>query len=269
MFKKILRDLLKGENITVLATILLVIITIVAKGLGLVPDALVATLTLAMLGLIATGFLTMKYQNEEILKTSKVKDPADTVQLLSEFPDQLDELLKTASEIWMLGITLRKTTHNHYDDFVVRLQKGLKIRALLLNPYSRSVNLTSVARSYSRKDSPELFAAEYRTVLLRYEALLHEANQASDVQVGLLDFVPPFSLYIFPHAKEGGIIFVQLYAYKAPVGATPYFVVTQKDNPIWYGNFCALYEQMWDDSLDYFSDFTANPVMLPAIANLN
>jgi len=70
----------------------------------------------------------------------------------------------------------------------------------------------------------------------------------------LLDFVPPFSLYIFPQAKEGGIVFVQIYAYKAPVDTTPYFIVTQKQNPLWYERLCILYEKMWADAIDLFPE---------------
>jgi hypothetical protein len=254
MFKQIIRDIGKGENITVLVTVLLVAVTLVAKGLGLVSDSLVDSLTLAMLGFLGLGFLIIRYRIAELLQTSKLIDTANAVQLLDEFPPLLDEYLKNASEILMLGISLRKTTYNHYDDFMDKVKNGLKIRALVINPHGRYINMEAVAKSYSRNDPHQVFASEYDAILERYKLIRDEANQPSNIQVGLLDFVPPFSAYIFPQKGKGGIIFVQIYAYKAPVGHTPYFVVTQRQNPLWYERISDLYEKMWEDAIDFFPD---------------
>jgi hypothetical protein len=154
----------------------------------------------------------------------------------------------------MLGIGLRKTTINNYESFLERVKNGLKIQALLVNPHSRFINMEMIAKSYSRKDPISVFASEYEGILERYKILRQEADRENNVQVGLLDFVPPFSLYIFPQHKDGGIIFIQIYAYKAPVGHTPYFVVTQRNNPTWYDRICDLYETMWEDAANYFTE---------------
>jgi hypothetical protein len=254
MMKQIFRDFRKGENISFFATVLLVIITLIGRALHLISDSIINSLTLAMMGLVATGFLMLQYRISEILKVSRAADSASAIQLLNEFPPVVEDYFRNEDTIWMLGISLRKTMINHYEDFAFHVKNGLKIRAMLVNPNSRYINMNQVAKSYSRKDPPNVFFSEYDAILERYRSLREEALDQNNVQVGLLDFVPSFSLYIFPDAKNGGIIFVQIYAYKAPVGTAPYFVVNQKQNPIWYQQFRVLYEKMWNDSLALFPE---------------
>jgi hypothetical protein len=250
--KQLFKDMRKGENITWLAIVVLLVVTLVLNALGLMSNSVLASITLSMLALLATNVLFVKYRIEEILGISKVIDPASTVQLLDDFPALLEHYLRNSNEIWMVGISLRKTTHGHYDDFLSRLPRGLRIRGLLINPYSQNVKMDVVAQGFSRRDPPKAFASDYDVILQRYKLLRDEATDKDQVRIGLLDFIPTVSLYIFPREKEGGIIFVQLYSYGAPIGSTPYFVVTQKQHPIWYEHFRDLYEGMWKNCIDYF-----------------
>lgn len=252
ILQQIFRDLKQGENITWLAIILLLIITLILNGLGLMSDTLVTSITIAMLGLLATGVLMIKYRAEEILNQGKLYDTANTVQLLDRYPLLLDDYLRNSNEIMMLGLILRKTTYAFYDEFVERVKSGLKIHGLLVNPYSPTVDMALITRRFSRRDPPELFRSEYEAVLERYTNLRDIAVRADNIQIGLIEFTPPFGLYIFPREKDGGVIFVQIYAHRAPIGATPRFVITERQNPIWYKRFYELYEIMWQDAANYF-----------------
>jgi hypothetical protein len=254
MVKKFFQKFGEGENITVFGTILLVLIALIGRTLGWIADPVIDSLLLALLGLIAIEFLRLRHHILDIINSNKAPETASFVELLDDFPSSLSENLNKSNEIWMLGISLRKSTFSHFDSFSLRIKNDLKIRAMLINPYSRYIDLELLAKSYSRKDTPAIFAKEYDNILERYKLLHNDALEKSNVKVGLLDFVPPFSLYIFPQNSDGGIIYVQIYAYKAPVSTTPYFVITQKRNPLWYNHFITLYEKMWEDAADYFSD---------------
>jgi hypothetical protein len=254
ILKRIFADLKKGKNITWVATIILWVIAMILNTFGILAGSVMAAITVTMLGLVATGFLVMGYRIEEILESKNAGEEFNTIQLLSEFPDTLDRYLKESNEILMLGLVLRGTTYNNYNSFLSRVKSGLKIRALIVNPHSLSIDMEMVSHTFSREDPHDVFASEIENILKRYRDLRAAAHKADNVQVGLLEFVPPFSLYIFPREKNGGKVFVQIYAYRPPENATPYFVISQKENPIWFKNFCDLYEIMWEDAAAYFSD---------------
>ena len=125
---------------------------------------------------------------------------------------------------------------------------------MIVNPYSNSIDMGMVTQTFSRKDPRDVFASEAKTILKRYEMIRETAVNPKNVQISLLDVVPSYSMYIFPREKDGGKAFVQVYAYRAPEYATPYFVISQTEHPIWYKNFCDLYEIMWQDAANYFSE---------------
>jgi hypothetical protein len=253
--KQIIKDIKKGENISLVAIVLLVVITLILKGLGIASDSLVDSLTLAMLGLIAIGFLGIRYRIAEIIeRESSLVDSANAIQLLDRFPVLLDEYLEKADEILMLGLILRSTTYSYYDEFTDRVRKGLKLKVLITNPSSQYIHMDQITYRFSRGETTELFRAAFMTILEQYTRIHKAAIKADNMQLRLLDFVPPFGLYMFPNEKEGGMIFVQIYAHRAPEGAAPKFVISELGNPIWYKRLQELFEKMWEDGVDYFPE---------------
>jgi hypothetical protein len=76
------------------------------------------------------------------------------------------------------------------------------------------------------------------------------ANRAENVQLRLLGFVPSFSLYVFPKAENGGVLYVEIYGYRSPSGSIPKFQLTERENPEWYEHFVSQFETMWEDAED-------------------
>jgi hypothetical protein len=216
--------------------------------LGIAPDKLVSSVTLATLGLIAIGFLVTRYRIERIYRTTNA---ANSVCLLKESPPTQQNDLKHAKEIWLLGLTLRDVTYNNYYTFKQRAAEGLKIRALLANP--DRVDLDAISKRFGREATGEQFREQYKQTFEQYKKISEAASNADCIQVRLISFIPSFGLFIFPKAEADrtGIIYVQTYGYKPTSGSIPKYKITEWKNPYWYEYFISQFEVMWDDADAY------------------
>ncbi len=253
LLKRIFHDIKKGENISFTATIVLAFSAAIVNALGYATGALVTSLTLTTLGLLAVGFLAMRYRFEDFI-VRQPSDIANMVHLHDKSPLLLDTYLEQAQEIHMMGLMLRDTTYKYYMEFRERSKHGLIIKALMANPTGSNINMEHLTYRFSRGETSDLFRAAYDSIMRQYAQLRRSASKPDNVQLRLLDFVPPFSLYIFPNKKDGGIAFVELYAYRSPPHSTPRFILTERENPLWYKNFVRHFELMWKDSVDYFEE---------------
>jgi hypothetical protein len=242
--KRIWTDIQHGENIDLLATVLLVFVIAIANGLGIASEALVSSTTLAILGLIAIGLLVTRYRLDEIHRR---EDAGQTVKFFTRKPvTVLSAYFSTAKEIWLLGLTLRGTTTENFHDFKSKAERGVKFRILIVN--ANKVEMGKVVRQFSRGGNEDQFRADFAQTLNQYKEIRQTARSPENVQIRLLDFIPPFSLYIFPKTDEGGIVFVETYGYKSPLGSVPKFQLTEHDNPDWYKHFASQFETMWKDA---------------------
>jgi hypothetical protein len=243
-FKRLWEDIQHGENIDLLATIVLVFVITILNGLGIASLQLVSSTTMAVLGLIAIGLLITRYKLDEIHRRENSENAINFYvrKPLSEIFDQFS----TEKEIWMLGLTLRGTTTENFHNFKSRAERGVKFRVLIVN--ANKVDMQHVVKQFSRGGNEEQFRADFAQTLNQYREIRQIAKNADNVQVRLLNFIPAFSLYIFPRTLEGGIIFAEIYGYKSLLGSVPKFRLTEHDNLDWYKHFLTQFEVMWKDA---------------------
>jgi len=250
--KKILRqiweDIKRGENIDLLATIGLVVVIAILDILDLASPDLVSSVTLTTLGLIAIGLLVTRYKMDMI---NHRYDNANTVQLSKKMLDTLESDLKdeNVKEIWMLGLVLRGTIYRHFHSFNQNVANGTRFRAIIAD--WNKIDMNTTVKRLARGVTLDSFQAGYKEAVERLKEIHQSAKNRDGVQLRLLDFVPPFSLYLFPKAKDGGIIYVEIYCYKSRDGSIPKFLVREQENPIWYKHFLEQFELMWRDSKEF------------------
>lgn len=241
--KQILDDIRRGENIDLLVTIVLVLVISVLNGIGWASVELVSSITLAALGLIAIGFLVTRYRLEDIYRK---EDTPNSIHFSMQKAPAFASDLAAAKEIWMTGIVLRGTTTGNFHDFKKKAEQKGKFRVLILDV--NKIDMGKVLRQFSRGGSEEQFLADFKQTLNQYREISRSASNPGNVQVRLLDFVPPFRLYIFPKVEGDGVLYVEIYSYRAPLGSVPKFRISKQENPEWYGYFVNQFESMWKDA---------------------
>ena len=252
--RRVLEDLKRGENIDLVVAVILALIISLLNALGVAPSGLVLSATLATLGLIAIGFLITRYRIEDILSKGET---SNTVLFLKEKPPFLKSIMASATEIWMVGLTLRTTTTENYYVLKQGVREGTKIRTLIVD--QNKLNMSKVVRRFSRAATEEHFNADFMQTVSQYKSICESADNSGNIPLRLLDFVPSCSLYIFPKTENGGVVFAEMYGYKSSLGSIPRFQLNEYDNPQWYRFFVDQFEQMWHDaeSVDLCSTATA------------
>ena len=243
IIQRIAEDVKRGENIDLVVTIVLGFIIAVLNSLGVASQDVVASITLATLGLIAIGILITRYRIEDFYHLAGEKS---IVQLQLRRPSSISETIANAEEIWMVGLLLRGTTSDYFYDFKKNLAQGAVIRALIVD--LDKVQIEKIVKRFSRAGTPEHFRSDFKHIINQYRELHQAASQPDNVQLRLLDFVPSFSLYVSPRADGGGAAYVEIYCYKSPAGSVPKFLVTARENPEWYKHFIDQFELMWNDA---------------------
>jgi hypothetical protein len=51
--------------------------------------------------------------------------------------------------------------------------------------------------------------------------------------------------------EDGGIIYVEIFGYKSPLGSVPRFRITEYENRMWYKHFINQFETIWQDAEDF------------------
>jgi len=244
-FLRVFNNIKQGENIDLIIIAILGIIISILNTLGYAPPNLVSSITLATLGLLAVGLLVSRYKLDDIYKSERTKD---TVQFSDCEISTLNNLLEKSDEIWMVGLLLRNTTSNSYYSFKNRVCDRLKIRVIVVD--LKKIQIEQMVKRFSRAGKKENFLSDMEQVINQYTDICQSAQHSEQVQLKMLDFIPSFSMYIFPQKNNNGIAIIENYCYKSAKGSIPKFQINENVNSEWYKHFVDQFELMWKDSIN-------------------
>jgi hypothetical protein len=127
--------------------------------------------------------------------------------------------------------------------FLKKAQAGCKLRFLLLDPMSSTVDTVeglTQARELLRQDIERTTAYLDRRVLLYSNAELRFTS------------VPiPFSLIIADREATKGCVEVELFAYDVVAGDRPHFALLADHEKQWYDFFITQFDRLWQDARPY------------------
>lgn len=256
ILRQIFEDIKHGENIDLMVTVALALIIAILDLFGMTNTELISTITLATLGLLAMGLLLTRYKMDNI---QSAQDFANSVHFSRQPLSSFDVHLRSENvkEIWMLGLVLRGTIYRNFFSLKQHSQVGTKMRVLISN--RNKINTDTTVRQFTRGGHAKgkegiWFPAGYEETLNRMAEIRQAAPDVDNIRLRLLDFVPSFSLYIFPRIKDGGVLYVEIYCYKSEDGSIPKFRITQHENPQWYRHFVQQFEFMWKDGEEHSFD---------------
>jgi hypothetical protein len=234
--RRLTQDIIRGENIDLLITVVLALGISILNTLGMAPSSLSSSITLAVLGLIAIGLLATRYRIDEIGHRG---DLPDTVHFARYKADSFMNDFSNAKEICMLGFVLRGTIAENFYTLKQSVGEGVKIRTMILDP--KKADMDKMVKHFTWATHSDLFRVEYEQMINRYKQIYSAASNPDNVQLRLLDFMPHISLYIFPKRGDNGVLYVEMYGYRSD-SSIPKFRITERDNPNWYKHFTNQFE---------------------------
>jgi hypothetical protein len=212
-----------------------------------------ATWILAVLGLIAVSGLWDR--NRRLRRIENLaQESRDLVQrrisgraragdfFLSE-RELSDKFFSSANTILLSGCTLNRTTREYAYVLGQRLAAGAHIRIIILDP-----KLPALLDDASKRSSANIPAEHWLNRLQAVETLLgviaQTPSHTGTLELGYLPYIPSFGFAFVDPDDPHAVCHVELYQHRS-VQANPAFVLTRKDDPLWFGFFKRQYEVLW------------------------
>lgn len=244
-FRRLFADVRRGENIDLIVVAIVGISISILSLLGMNLDNYISAITLATLGVVALSLLATRHRIDEI---NRPTDLGNAVVLYEKQLPALQDSIESAEEIWMLGWILRNTTEENCDIFIQKAQGRGRLRVLVSDP--GKVDILQLTQRFAKTGTkPANVVSNFEKVLGIWNRIRSSARDSDAIQVRLIDFVPPYSLYIFPeHNKHRGVMFIEIYGYKSKKGSVPRFRITERENLYWYRHFIDQFNAIWEDA---------------------
>lgn len=238
--RRIWDDVQKGENVDQYLTIVVALVLVALTLIGLPIQNYLEPITLAVLALLAIGSLGNRYKLEEVLDQGYL--PVDRF-FRTQFPESYSQDLTTASEIWIVGISLRRTIQGSFEILESRLRSGAKLRALLIDPNSSAVEL-AVARNYAdRSVEPKRTEIAYGLKLL---CALRELAP-NHVEIRAIKRPLAYGVTAINPDTGTGRFYIEHYGFRVASDSIPRFVLNASDGR-WYKLYRRELEELWMDA---------------------
>ena len=143
LLQRVWEDIRKGENFELYVTVTCAIVLTLLNLAGIVSQSWLATITLAVLALLAVAMLAIRHRLEEIIL--RMNQTAGKL-LLGDYPAELEGDIERAAHLWIVGVSLYSTTMKYYSSLERKLKKGCYIKVLLLDPNGTTIKIASKRR---------------------------------------------------------------------------------------------------------------------------
>lgn len=238
-FKRIWLDIQNGENADVYLTLALALIVGVASIFASDP---LTSLTLAVLALLTYSVLGNRRRVEELVNRFPqiTGSSAEGFLLTSKRPD-LAERLRDAKTIAINGITLSRTTDTFLNLFKKCYTEGGSVRLLIVDPNHPALEISG-KRFYKHQDVNKL-KREVEHTLDNFDTLLAGRKPETKCEVGLLQSLPPYSIWLLDVDSPKAEIWVEIYSFQDEIEPT-FHLLPLRDGK-WFDFFHRQFEQMW------------------------
>jgi hypothetical protein len=249
-----------GHNLEIYLTAALSLVLGLLGIFDLVDTRVVTAATLGTLALLAISNLGSRHQIDE-LRTS-VRSLAATVgdtmradvaadRYLAVKAPPLDDELRAADDIGLVGVTLSRTVRELAGTLERRLRAGATLRVVVIDPDS-AAPLDAVARTLGIT-SPDLYRPRIAATIEILNHLASRSGGAGRIEVRLLPFVPAFGMYLIDPREWDGRVFVELYQHRS-LEPNPCFALRSERDRHWYTFFVNQFDVLWDSARPYPDD---------------
>ncbi len=243
--RRIWNEIRRGENIDVYLTIVFAAILSITTLTGIyTPNiATLASILLGLLALFAISNLRNLHATEQLSEQlSNSAKPA----FLKEFPLSLQDDFASATELWLVGVSLSRTTRQNYSEIERKLQKGHRIHILLVNPDGSSAEIAS-SRPYPKTDV-EQTRRQIRDSL-DYFCKLKTVNPEK-LEIRTIQNPLTHGITAINPDSESGTLYIEEYPYQTTGSILPRFTLKAKEE-YWYNFYKGELHNLWNSGVEW------------------
>jgi hypothetical protein len=252
-----LRNLVQPENLTNLAAIVVAIVLGYRSIQTGAPDQYFQAM-LAVLGVLALAQLVAGYSSTQ--RDARIRQLAETVATLEErmasrvnadsflgrrtdFPS-LGSTFQDAKQIEVMGISLLGLSTTHNAVLQHKRESGCCIRLITTNPSKRTV-ADLIAQRCPEAQNRDMHIIHVKTAISALSKICGPHPSGGNLEVRVLDTLPPFGLLAVDKDKPNGRIRIELYPDDCPVSDRPIFELLASRDDKWYSFFNQQFETLW------------------------
>jgi hypothetical protein len=235
--KQIWVDIKQGENIDLYLTVIVALVLACLNVFG-IGQSMIGSITLAVLALLAFSSLVNRRKLEETAERISCNQDI----LLEKFPEDRQEYIKGAKELWLIGLVLNKTINDNDSLLRKKLEQGDRIKVLIVNPDSPYVALISKRKFNS--DSPADIQNYQKLILSKLCRLKKISPQ--NIEIRTTNYPPFFGVTAMDLGSIEGVIYIEHYSYKM-ADDLPRMVFQQSDTK-WFQHYREQIMNIWKDS---------------------
>lgn len=210
-------------------------------------NAILAVLGSLAIAQVIEGYETVKRdkQVETILALLQKFTHADSPYLR---PRQdlipLPSRCPNAKKILLIGHSLAFDVR-YTEYFKRRLLDGAILRFVVMNPQNTHI-IKSIAPLIETAE--EGMVADIQTSLAFLKGIRNAAPDKSQLEIRVIEYVPPLSYAVVDGHLPSGHVVVQLFPYKSSTAMRPHLFLTPNETPQWYIYFRDICEAIWRDA---------------------
>lgn len=233
---------LRANRIIPLLTITIAGVAGILNIIGILQLAPVDGIIIALLALLAVDGLTERLSVLEKIESRLGSQLAgeqlrNRARLVSAH-----DLAQKASEIAFIGVSGISLLVNDLGFFEQKLRAGCKLRFILLDPSSSSLQTWNLLMKVTTTER------DINTALELLKGLMQTEKAKGKCEVRLSKVYPPYAILISDPNKDTGLMNVEFYTYKTTLSDRPHIQLARTQNQYWFDFFRAQFEQMWADS---------------------
>lgn len=176
--------------------------------------------------------------------TGNYNEPSANDFFQKKFPNFGDRI-ESAKSINIIGITLGRTSNTFVPDFQNCIDRGGKIKILVVNPNHKAMEVA--ANRFLKHQEYEKFKKECEHALDNFEVLKNRNN--GNVEIRYLNAVPPFSLWTFDENSSRAELWLEIYTFRNNI--EPAIHLTPSRDKEWYRVFNEQFELMWNTGIKH------------------
>lgn len=224
--KRVLTDFLTGENVTPLVTLIL---TVTAGALFFFNVNTRITTPVLFIAIQAALFTIIgnRFRLDDILK--ELRD-LNQHKPLSEMPDSLKGRIKSAEEIWIVGVDIADYIARfgqELEQIVSRKRAKTKLRVIVLDP--QDDNLVRMAASRRDGDIDITHQGEQAEIKLSIEAITNLKVKSNNIEIRTIKHLLPYSAILIDPKKTNGLMCLRYYYHKNSEKA--YILYSRENDP--------------------------------------
>lgn len=259
-FKLIVNEL--RQNLDLYVTILLAIVFGTLGVLGATEIKIISAGVLTTLGLLAYSLLSNRKSSEalterlnllenisfEIKEIIRKKTPLDEFFLSRAQLPPLEKQIEDAESIDICGMSLLAISTRHRKMLLSKVEKGCKIRLLLLNP-----NNESLMQMVSPFIGSLTIAAHTRAIFTSLDCLTSDSDffNSERVEIRLYNYPLAHGMLIINRDTRRGKLRVETYMSGNMPADAPGLYIHKNEEPAWFEFYCKEFEEIWANASPY------------------